>query len=258
MELGEKIKQVRLNMGLSQRQLCGDALTRNMLSQIENGSARPSMKTLGYLAERLGKPISYFLEAQAVTSPNEGCIAEARAALGAENWEKMRSALDGFKEPDPVFLQERQLLEYLWYLEQARQAVEKGMIPYGVKLLRQAEKMEGIYITQPLRHRARVLLGMVGEPVSIACDEDALLVRARQAEDPMRQLEILGAAEDKSSQLWNLMQARALFSLKRYSQAAAHFQKAPQTMEVLQSLEICCRELGDYKQAYEYACKQRT
>ena len=43
MTLGEKIKQARQEAGLSQRQLCGDAITRNMLSQIENGSARPSM-----------------------------------------------------------------------------------------------------------------------------------------------------------------------------------------------------------------------
>ena len=48
MELGQRIKAVRLEKGLSQRQLCGSMITRNMLSQIENGSARPSMDTLAY------------------------------------------------------------------------------------------------------------------------------------------------------------------------------------------------------------------
>ena len=257
MELGEKIKAERLAMGLSQRQLCGDMLTRNMLSQIENGSARPSMKTLGFLAERLGKPISYFLEAQAVTSPNEACIAAARDAFDKKDLQKMRGALDTFQEPDGVFFEERQLLEYLWHLEQARQAIEKDMLPYAVKLLWQAEKLEGIYITELLRYRARVLLGVAGEPVKLACDEDALLARARQAKDPMRQLEILGAAEDKSSKAWNLLQAEALFALWRYGEAADHFEKAPQTVQVWHSLEVCYRELGDFKRAYEYACKQR-
>ena len=70
MELGKRIRQARLEAGLSQRQLCGEQITRNMLSQIENGSARPSMDTLRYLAAQLGKPIGYFLEEQAVTSPN--------------------------------------------------------------------------------------------------------------------------------------------------------------------------------------------
>ncbi|WP_353959843.1 helix-turn-helix domain-containing protein, partial [Klebsiella pneumoniae] len=59
MALGELLKQARLEKGLSQRQLCGEEITRNMLSQIENGSAKPSMATLSYLAGRLGKPVSY-------------------------------------------------------------------------------------------------------------------------------------------------------------------------------------------------------
>ena len=45
MELGEKLRLTRLEAGLSQRALCGDEITRNMLSRIENGAARPSMKT---------------------------------------------------------------------------------------------------------------------------------------------------------------------------------------------------------------------
>jgi transcriptional regulator with XRE-family HTH domain len=54
MELGQRLRQARLEAGLSQRQLCGDTITRNMLSLIENGSARPSMDTLRCLAARLG------------------------------------------------------------------------------------------------------------------------------------------------------------------------------------------------------------
>ena len=61
MELGDKLRQARLDAGLTQRQLCGDRITRNMLSQIENGLARPSMQTLRYLAGQLKKPVSYFL-----------------------------------------------------------------------------------------------------------------------------------------------------------------------------------------------------
>lgn len=62
MTLGEKLRQARLEAGLSQRQLCGDQITRNMLSQIENGSANPSMATLQYLAQKLNKPVGFFLE----------------------------------------------------------------------------------------------------------------------------------------------------------------------------------------------------
>ena len=36
MTLGQKIKQARRNKGMTQRELVGDHITRNMLSKIEN------------------------------------------------------------------------------------------------------------------------------------------------------------------------------------------------------------------------------
>lgn len=41
MSLGERLRQARLEAGLSQRQLCGERITRNMLSQLESGAASP-------------------------------------------------------------------------------------------------------------------------------------------------------------------------------------------------------------------------
>ena len=80
MTLGEKLRQVRTEAGMTQRQLCGEEITRNMLSQIENGTARPSMKTLQYLAGRLGKPVSFFLEEEGAVSPNRKSMDRAREA----------------------------------------------------------------------------------------------------------------------------------------------------------------------------------
>lgn len=62
MTMGEKIRRSRIAAGLSQRQLCDGIVTRNMLSQIENGSANPSLPTLQALAQRLGQSVQYFLE----------------------------------------------------------------------------------------------------------------------------------------------------------------------------------------------------
>ena len=80
MTIGEKLRQARLEMGLSQRQLCGEVVTRNMLSLIENGSAKPSMKTLQYLASQLGKSVSYFLEEQVQLSENQPAMEQAEEA----------------------------------------------------------------------------------------------------------------------------------------------------------------------------------
>ena len=90
MELGEKLLRARQEAGLSQRQLCGDVITRNMLSQIEHGTARPSMDTLRYLASRLGKPVSFFLGEDVVVSANQPLMVQARAAWQAGEAEKTR------------------------------------------------------------------------------------------------------------------------------------------------------------------------
>ena len=61
MTLGQKVRAARMERSLTQKQLVGDQITRNMLSKIENDSATPSVRTLEYLASRLGLPAGYFL-----------------------------------------------------------------------------------------------------------------------------------------------------------------------------------------------------
>ena len=257
MELGAKIKAARLEAGLSQRQLCGDAITRNMLSQIENGAARPSVSTLTYLAGRLGKSLSYFLEEQAVISPNQDCMVRARSAWAEGDCAGAVAALEGFREPDETFLQERQLLLYLGYLGMARQALEEGRQPYAVSLLDKAGAVKGSYITEDLARRRLLLLGKAGQRVVLPSEDEVLLLRARQTVSPERCMEILAAAEDKTAPVWNRLQADALFDQKQYAAAAECYEAAGQDRHVLSRLEECFRELGDYKQAYEYACLLR-
>ncbi len=60
MTLGQKVRELRLSKQMTQKELAGDCITRNMLSQIENGSATPSMKTMEYLAGKLEKPLGFF------------------------------------------------------------------------------------------------------------------------------------------------------------------------------------------------------
>lgn len=60
--LGEKIKTLRKEKKLTQTELVGSELTKSMLSQIENGKATPSMKTLQYIAEKLECEMSFLLE----------------------------------------------------------------------------------------------------------------------------------------------------------------------------------------------------
>lgn len=58
LERGKRIKEARISKKMTQSEVVGDFITRNMLSQIESGAATPSVKTLEYLAETLDIPIS--------------------------------------------------------------------------------------------------------------------------------------------------------------------------------------------------------
>ncbi len=59
--LGQRIKEARLAKKMTQNEVVGSFITRNMLSQIESGNAVPSMKTLTYLAKVLDIPPSSLL-----------------------------------------------------------------------------------------------------------------------------------------------------------------------------------------------------
>ncbi len=61
MNIGEKIKSLRTSKFMTQSELAGSEITRNMLSRIENGSAQPSLDTLKYLATRLNVSAGYLL-----------------------------------------------------------------------------------------------------------------------------------------------------------------------------------------------------
>lgn len=61
MNIGKKIRDIRKQKGLTQADLAKDAITRNMLSQIESGKATPSIPTLIHIAKVLEAPIEYFL-----------------------------------------------------------------------------------------------------------------------------------------------------------------------------------------------------
>ena len=71
MTTGEKIKALRVGKKLTQAELTDGIITRNMLSQIENGLANPSIGTLRSLAERLGVPLEYLLSEEAGLSDIE-------------------------------------------------------------------------------------------------------------------------------------------------------------------------------------------
>lgn len=268
MELGQLLRQARLDAGLSQRQLCGEEITRNMLSQIEHGTARPSMDTLRYLANRLEKPLSYFLEEDTVTSPNQQVMADARAAWIQKDFAGVLRILNAYRPGDEVFDQEQGLLVFLSCMELAKQAFSEGRNPYAAQLLARATLTESVYITDAMRRQCSLRTAQV-RPERLADiiaelppDDTELLLRARLAleqGDGQKAGQLLRAASDQEDPQWNLLQGQAFLASGEYRAAAECYHRAEKQYprETAQALEQCYRELEDYKMAYHYACLQR-
>lgn len=264
MELGQRLKQARLEAGLSQRQLCGEEITRNMLSQIENGSARPSMDTLRCLSSRLGKPMGYFLEEHAVTSPNQAVMAAAGNAFAKNAFAEALEQLVRYQSPDEVFDREYNLLAALSRMALAKQAIEDGRAAYAWTLLEEAAAHGGAtpYYT-PDHERTRLLLCYEARPDQASHLVQQLppsltetLLRA-DAEPSATQKGLILDAAPQDDPRWHQKRADAYFREQNYAKAIVHYEKAPQTRLVFEKLELCCKELEDYKGAYFYAVKAR-
>lgn len=80
---------------MTQKELVGDYITRNMLSKIEHDSATPSVRTLEYLAKALGVPTGYFLSGAPVS---DGSVPDgldgARSAYRRGDWTACLDALE--------------------------------------------------------------------------------------------------------------------------------------------------------------------
>jgi len=262
MELGQRLRQARLDAGLSQRALCGDDISRNMLSMIENGSARPSMDTLRLLAARLGKPVSYFLEEQTV-SVNQALLMQAKQSLAEGNLRQALEILRQYRGPDGIFDDEKGLLTAKLLGALAQQALRENRKPYAENLLLQAQQEQSVYIDDTVRRQLLVLLSKANLSYAqqLEAPEEELLLLAQQAldkGDPQKAGRLLDAADNRDL-FWNLLRGQAWAACEEYACAAEQLEKAQTQypLEATRALEVCYRELGDYKKAYACACRLR-
>ena len=262
MTLGEKLRAARIDAGMTQKQLSDGIVTRNMLSQIENGTATPSMKTLEALAQRLNKSISFLLED--AVSPNTRVMDHVRCAFENGDYSAAMAYLESYQKPDAVYDREEKLLEQLCLLELARAAICSGKLPYARSLLEKCGE-EAVYCRDFIRREKLLLLAKLpGNPVSqsLPSIDEELLLRAREAlgrGQPARAAALLDACEERSAPYWQLLRGKSFQAEKEYARARGFLQAAETVYpeEAIPLLEICFRELGDYQQAYQYACKQR-
>ncbi len=65
--IGERVRQARIAANMTQQELAGATYSKSYISAVERGKMTPSFQALHILAERLGRPLSYFLGEGAVS-----------------------------------------------------------------------------------------------------------------------------------------------------------------------------------------------
>jgi len=79
--VGEKIKELRKQMGLSQKELSHNICTQAQISKIEKGEVLPLSSTLYLISKRLGVDVNYFFDID--TTPRLDYVEETFRQLKA-------------------------------------------------------------------------------------------------------------------------------------------------------------------------------
>lgn len=101
--LGQRIRRIRKQRGMSLAKVGRTDFTRAFLSQIELGKAMPSTRLLRVIAERLSTPVEYLLEGREESIDRELALEKGRVLLARGEPRRallaLRPALDWLEWP---------------------------------------------------------------------------------------------------------------------------------------------------------------
>lgn len=96
--LGEKIRDLRRRMKMTQSDLAGTEFTKSFISQVEKGQTSPSLKSLQIIAARLNQPVSYFLdEPDPVTPQSQELLSAIETASHLHTNGLLSDAIDAYR-----------------------------------------------------------------------------------------------------------------------------------------------------------------
>lgn len=289
MNIGNKIKELRTAKLMTQSELAGDEITRNMLSRIENGAALPSLGTITYLAARLGVPAGFLLaeDSDEFAYKKMNSMKNIKRAYTDKNYEFCRDiclSLPGDTDD------ELELILAHCCLEMADEAINNGKLHRACALLDEAIRHSGktIYNTDIIISCAAVMFDFMRDisPLLISDESDAdlptelakslsrqnrlcrymLTLEALQSEDTDTAEKYVASEEDNEHSLKDTyilhIKARLKMQGGEYGEALSLLRQItdsdstpPRFLMYLTcaDIEICCRETEDYKGAYEYS-----
>lgn len=281
MNIGKRIRQLRLSKLMTQADLAGDQITRNMLCNIERGTALPSLPTAMYLAGRLGVPVGLLLAEEGGEFPYRKMIEmpNIRRAFAAGDFTGCLSLLHSSfpAERDD----ELSLLCAEAEFGAARNAFEEGRFRRAAAAFDRGVTAAGqtVYDTDSLRARTAVYFRYLSG-VSPTLSSDILpeneVAGARAFGDEFCEyfmaLDALENGRDGEVAAYLTRQEKSLYAAcirALILMKKEEYQEAEEALEALLArpelsvgallyeifgdLDLCCRKNDDYKRAYEFA-----
>lgn len=137
--IGDKIKELRKLMGLSQKELAQGICTQAQISKIEKGDVYPYASTLYLISQRLGVDVNYFFDIG--TTPRIDYVKEVSRQLKLSRrnlkYEEIYQIVKT-EEKNALFLQNRRNLQLLlWHKGICYYHLDKN-VPKALKLLDEA------------------------------------------------------------------------------------------------------------------------
>ena len=283
MDIGKKIKKLRTEKLMTQAELTGGEITRNMLSRIENGAALPSLGTVVYLAGKLGVPAGYLLSEgeEEFIYHKSSVMKNIRRAYTDKHFELCRDiCLTEFDEYDD----ELELILTDCCLGMAIEYIKQGKLRNACLYLDEAVRHSNntMFDTTTQRNSISIMFGLLKD-ISPALDSDEI---DAYADSKIIHPSVFGnvfckyvsvilnidkyeffdidaddAKLDDGDKLLILhLRARWLISNEKYASALDVLRNVVDSETVpdrlllylaCSDMEICCRETGDYKGAYE-------
>lgn len=281
MNIGNKVKALRLAKMLTQSELAGDEITRNMLSRIENGSALPSLQTLMYLADKLGVPAGYLLAEETEDFEYKKLIGmpDIIRAFKDGDWRICTDLCEKLGGTDD----ETAHIVSVCRFNEAKEAFDSGELRAAVALFDEARSIsqKTVYADKSIAPVCDAYLYCIGSisPLLIADIEVARLPSVYALADdfcryfvalratsrsgaPQTDLSSIIAAESDNGIFADHINARLKMRSGCHGEAYRILKgllasdgriSAPMLYFVFSDLEACCRELSDYKGAYDYS-----
>lgn len=279
MNIGEKIKKLRTEKLMTQSELAGTEITRNMLSRIENGAALPSLSTIRYIASRLNVSPGFLLsegnDEEIYIKYSE--IINIKKAYMTEDY---RICRDMCQHTESRGDDEIMLILAECDLEIAIEEFNSGKLRNACNYFDEAIDVcaMSIYHTEHILAKAGAYfkyMRMISATLSSnTVDEEELNVAPSMTDEFCRYIIWFEKSEreelseaysfelDNKKPYFSHIEARSSMKKGDYSSAYAALHKIlidqeiipePMLYFVFCDLEICCREIGDFKGAYEYS-----